>query len=78
VEQAEEAQVEIVALNTLNCCYDGHMNGDSGCGCGCACILIGKLELSFKENPPNFVTDYSHVRQIRPWLIGQELNRRKT
>jgi hypothetical protein len=54
------------------------MNGDCGCGCGCACILIGKLELSFKENPPNFVTDYSHVRQIRPWPIGQELNRRKT
>jgi hypothetical protein len=78
VEPAEESQVEIVALNTLNGCYDGHMNGDCGCGCGCACILIGKLELSFEENTPNFVTDYSYVRQIRPWLIGQELNRRKT
>jgi hypothetical protein len=77
-ELAKEEQIETFAPNTLTGCYDGHVNGDCGCGCGCACILIGKLELGFKENHPIVEPDYSYVRQIRPWLIGQDLNRRKT
>lgn len=56
-------------------CYAGHMKGDCGCGCDCTCILIGKLELKFEKEGPSVEPDYSHVRQIRPWLIGQELNR---
>jgi hypothetical protein len=56
-------------------CYADHMAGECGCGCDCACILIGKIDLGSDTEDGTIPASYASVRQIRPWLIGQELDR---